>query len=167
MKKIIEGVGVDPGLESIIAGAVESARGNLEDHGKLLPVAIVGNSKTKSLNMVGLAFSDQKEKEMNIFMLRKYIEDTGADCVVTILETYYLASTDADGYDGGPVGDHPKAKEGVFVALENKIGTWSGMAEIIIDQNGRKTFGEVVLRDGGTFSGLFANLIPGGKTLLN
>ena len=154
-------------LQESVARWVKVARENLEADGHLQPTAIVGNSQTGKMMMLGLDTSSDMAKDAMAAHLRYVAEETNANYIFTIFDAWILRPDKVHEYDKiisiyGSIGQSPYRVDSVSFMLETKAGQWTGVAQQkkLGLSNKKKTFGEVKFSSM-TGSGRFANLLKG------
>ena len=133
-------------LKSILDGITLQARKNLEQCGRLMPVAFLIGEK---ISIVGCPWRNDAEKETSLILLRGMAREKEARIVVILAEAWFAKLPGSlETWDGVPASRRPDKTEGVMFYIETLDGCWNGQAEIK-RTNGKPTFGEVVYSPAG------------------
>lgn len=132
-------------LENEMKMALEKAKSLLLKDGRLVPVAFI-HSKD-GIDIFGLIFKDQKEKEAQMSFLKKIVREKNADAIFLIMESWYVTYERKD-LDKNLItpSKNPMRKECIFVFGECGEGNKGIMQEFEREkENGEKiVFGKKV-----------------------
>lgn len=111
-------------LKAIMKENLEKAKFLLLRDGYVAPVAFICSGY--QIGILPLNFKDQKEKEIQIFILKKIVEESKAEAVIMITESW-VVSTNKDDMTKiikEPIipSKHPKREECIFVTGECEEG---------------------------------------------
>lgn len=108
-------------LKYIMDQTLEQAKNLLLRDGKLWPVAFVhvGND----IHIIGLTFRNTREKDMQIYFLKKFVKEKNADVIFVAVESWYVTSDKKD-LTIVP-SKHPNRKECIFLTGESEEGDFT------------------------------------------
>jgi len=159
-------VALDPKTKIIINQILEAAQENMKNDGSLYPVAFVGK-EDGIFPPLTTEIRNQEDKEEFANMIRMGALVGQATWVMVILESWMRQDKSPKAHDkflksGKKVSEMPDAKEVVLVTLETATaGTYTALAEIHTDADGKKSFDMPKFEEAGKLSGVFSNLLPG------
>ena len=151
----------------MIAPLIERARVLLEDGESLRPIAFVGSTAKRSINIVVLSTADGDVQASSAEQVRRVAHRENADFVLTIMEAWGLPPEKVGKYQAileqyGSIEASPYAVDFVSFALETREGSW--VAQVQVKPKGvskrKKTFGEPRFRLFTESAGGFAELLP-------
>lgn len=134
---------MNPQFKSMLDALTDRARENLEDYGRLVPVAFIFSKG--SFDIVACPWSGNEEKEAAIALLRRMARSKNADAIAILAEAWYAELENCkslDDWDGTPASKMKNREEVVHVYVEALDGCWMGVADITRD-GGRPTFGKI------------------------
>jgi hypothetical protein len=126
-------------LKELMKSMLKTAKFLLLRDGKLVPAAFIhfGNN----IDVIGLSFGDNYEKDQQLFVLKKLVKDKNADAAFIVSEAW-MVSTDKADFTIKP-STHPMKKECIHLYGECKEGNMSIM-QIFEHINGEIIFQEKI-----------------------
>ena len=124
-------------LKNLMEDSLEYAKKLLLRDGMLLPVAFIVSGD--NIDIIGLTFRDNDEKDQELFFLRKLVREKNAYAVYVIIESWYVTSNKID-LTVEP-SKHPMRKECIFLIGECEEGDVT-ILQIFDRKDGEIIFGE-------------------------
>lgn len=105
-------------LKNLMEDTLETSKKLLLRDGYISPVAFMHHEDT--MDIIGLTFKDEKEKEKQIYILGKLAKMKKADAIYILVESWYVTSDKKD--FGVQPSKHSMRKECIFIYGECEEG---------------------------------------------
>ena len=126
-------------LKDFTEHILEKAKSLLLVSGKLVPVAFLHYND--NIDVIGLSFKDNEEKEIQFSFLKKLVEDKNAEAIFIVVESWYVI-TDKDKLSIEP-SKHPLKKECLLLYGESEDRRIT-IVQFFEKKNGEIIFGEKI-----------------------
>lgn len=117
----------------------EKAKMLLTRDGKLIPVAFVHYDN--DIEVLGLSFRNNDEKEIQFLFLKKLVEKKNADAICTVIESWYVSDI-KENITVSP-SNHPLRKECILLYGESEDSRIT-IIQLFENKNGTIVFGEKI-----------------------
>lgn len=149
-------------IEKLIQETIDTARQELENEGAVAPFFFLSDGE--KLIMIKPDFGDEMAKSFTSMAIRKLAIEHKAVAVIFISEVWVASyETEEECAEKnkiyGSIEEHPGRREEVMVSVETEEGYRLGQA-IITEENGKKTFGDVVFSKSEDMQGRMTGFLP-------
>lgn len=129
-------------LRALVEAAIAKGRQNLEKHGYLFPVFIIGMIRPRNTVTVP-GIGSIRNKAATMRLLKDFCEATDPDFVIGLSEAWYRAGAtkeEAAQWNKTGLENDPKRLEAIHCWVQSRDGMWTGWAPLIRKPNRPPTF---------------------------
>lgn len=126
-------------LKDFIEHLLGKAKSLLLTSGKLVPVAFLHYND--NIDIIGLSFRDNEEREIQFSFLKKLVEDKNAEAIFTVIESWYVI-TEKEKLNIEP-SKHPLKKECILLYGESEDSRFT-IVQLFEKKYGEIIFGEKI-----------------------
>lgn len=157
-------------LDELFNHGKEFAKLNFDEAGQILPMWIGENNAGERFPVMVPMMDDDKQSIATA--VRQILRELKAVRYVSLLESWVLeADSEREGKElmedvqAGPIREHPKRKEIIYILAQDKFNTRTGLFYIVRPDAGKPYLSTFKHLDANGVDGTFSNLLSEGETI--